>query len=49
MDGKPMAIEALLDNEKSSILVDALKQIEWPNDSEFYGLRIFLVIREVGE
>jgi len=37
-----MAIEALLDNEESSILLDTMKQIEWPADSEFYGLRIFL-------
>ena len=49
MDGKPMTIEALFDNEESSILVDTLKQIEWPIDSEFYGLRIFLVIQEIGE
>lgn len=49
VDGKPMAIEALLDNEESSILVDAMKQIEWPTDSEFYGLRIFLVVQEISE
>ena len=49
MDGKPMAIEALLDNEESSILVDTMKQIDWPIDSEFYGLRIFLVVQEIGE
>ena len=49
MDGKPMAIEALLDNEESPILLSAMKQIEWPADSEFYGLRIFLVVQEIGE
>ena len=49
MDGESMATEALLDNEKSSILVDTMKQFEWPIDSEFYGLRIFLVVQEIGE
>jgi len=49
MEGKPMAIEALLDNEESAILVDTMKQIEWPIDSEFYGLRVFLVVQEIGK
>lgn len=49
MDGKPMAVEALLDNEESSTLLDVMKQIEWPPDSEYYGLRIFLVIQELGK
>ena len=49
MDGKPMAIEALLDNEESAILLASMKQIEWPTDPEFYGLRIFLVVQEIGK
>lgn len=49
MDGKSMAVEALLDNEESPMLLETMNQIEWPVDSGFYGLRIFLVVQEVGE
>lgn len=48
MDGKSMAIEALVDNDESSILVDTMKQIEWPADSEFCALRTFLMVQEIG-
>lgn len=49
MDGRPMAIEALLDNEESPILSNTMKKIAWPADSEFYSLRIFLMVQEIGK
>lgn len=49
MGGKSMAIEALLDNEDSAELIDTMKRIEWPSDPDFYSLRVFLLVQEVGE
>lgn len=46
MGGKPMAIEALLDNEDSAELIDTMKRIEWPSDPDFYSLRVFLLVQE---
>jgi len=47
MDEEPIAIEALIDNENSSILTDTMKQTEWPIASEFYGVRVFLMVQEI--
>lgn len=43
--GKPLACEVLLDNQKSPELQSEMAAFAWPAGQEFYSVRIFLVLQ----
>lgn len=46
MNGKMMELEVLLDNDHWVPLKDSLKDIVWPTSTDFFSMRLFMVITD---